>query len=69
MPAPVNGIVNYPAHIAPLWTRDRGANTCTACHNDPDKLDLSASMSGAGRVESYEDLMLGDPLSARTACP
>ena len=24
---PVNGIINYPQHIAPIWTRDRGANT------------------------------------------
>ena len=31
-----------PDHIQPLWTRDRGANTCTDCHNDSDKLDLSA---------------------------
>ena len=27
--APVNGIINYPDHIQPIWTRDRGANTCT----------------------------------------
>ncbi len=60
-PAPTNGIINYPTHVAPLWTRNRGANTCTGCHNDPDKLDLSASMSGTGRTESYEELMLGDP--------
>jgi hypothetical protein len=59
--APVNGIVNYPTHVAPLWTRNRGANTCTACHNDPAKLDLSASIAGTGRVQSYEELMLGDP--------
>ena len=31
-----------PEHIAPLWTRDRGANTCTDCHTDPAKLDLRA---------------------------
>jgi hypothetical protein len=61
IPAPVNGIVNYPTHIAPLWSLNRGANTCTGCHSDPDKLDLSASMSGTGRVESYQDIMLGDP--------
>ena len=54
----------------PLWTRNRGANTCTDCHNDPDKLDLSASMSGAGRIESYEELMLGDPeLDPNTGLP
>ncbi len=58
---PVNGIVNYPTHVAPLWTRNRGANTCTGCHNDPDKLNLSASISGTGRTESYQEIMLGDP--------
>ena len=59
--APVNGLVNYPTHVAPLWTRNRGANTCTACHNDPAKLDLSASTAGTGRTQSYEEMMLGDP--------
>jgi hypothetical protein len=59
---PVNGIVNYPTHVAPLWTRNRGANTCTGCHNDSVKLDLQSTMSGAGRMESYQDLMLGDPV-------
>ena len=61
--APVNGVINYPDHIQPLWTRDRGANTCTNCHNASDaKLDLSASVSGTGRLVSYERLLVGDPL-------
>ena len=59
---PVNGIINYPTHVAPLWTKNRGANTCTGCHNDPDKLDLSASITGTGRIQSYQEIMLGDPL-------
>ena len=62
---PTNGIINYPDHIAPLWTRSRGsagANTCTNCHNDPDKLDLRASIGGSGRTTSYDELMLGDPV-------
>ncbi len=62
---PTNGIINYPDHIAPLWTRSRGtggANTCTNCHNDPDKLDLRASIGGSGRTTSYDELMLGDPM-------
>ena len=59
---PVNGVVNYPEHIAPIWTRDRGANTCTTCHNNPDKLDLGATAGGSGRTSSYDELMLGDPL-------
>ena len=59
--APVRGFINYPTHIAPLWTRNRGPNTCTGCHNDPDKLDLGAQIGGAGRTTSYQELMLGDP--------
>jgi hypothetical protein len=60
--APVNGIINYPQHIAPIWTRDRGVNTCTTCHNNPAKLDLRSTIAGTGRVQSYEELTLGDPL-------
>ncbi|HZV92243.1 MAG TPA: hypothetical protein VFF72_03445 [Caldimonas sp.] len=60
--APVNGIINYPEHIQPLWTRDRGANTCTNCHNDPDLLDLGGTIAGDGRVESYDEVMIGDPV-------
>jgi len=62
---PANGIINYPDHIAPLWTRSRGTggvNTCTNCHNDPDKLDLLSTIAGSGRMVSYDELMLGDPL-------
>ncbi|HEX6706445.1 MAG TPA: hypothetical protein VF169_16930 [Albitalea sp.] len=61
-PAPTNGIINYPDHIAPLWTRDRGANTCTTCHNDSVKLDLRGTTAGTGRLTSYEELLVGDPV-------
>lgn len=60
-PAPVNGVINYPQHIAPLWTRNRGANTCTNCHADPARLDLRDTPSGSGRLVSYEELTVGDP--------
>lgn len=63
--APLNGVINYPQHIAPLWTRSRGtagANTCTACHSDPARLDLRSTIAGTGRLSSYEELLLGDPL-------
>jgi len=67
---PANGIVNYPDHIQPLWARDRGLNTCTTCHNDPDKLDLRATLAGTGRLTSYEELMVGDPvIDAGTGLP
>jgi Tol biopolymer transport system component len=61
-PVPVNGIINYVQHVAPIWTRNRGANTCTNCHADPARLDLRSTPSGTGRVTSYEELMLGDPV-------
>ena len=61
-PAPVDGVINYPEHIQPLWTRDRGAGTCTGCHDDPARLDLRANIGGSGRLVSYEELLVGDPL-------
>lgn len=60
-PAPVNGVINYPQHIQPLWTRDRGANTCTTCHADAAVLDLRSTTAGTGRLVSYEELLVGDP--------
>jgi len=62
---PTNGIINYPDHIQPLWTRSRGvagANTCTTCHSDTARLDLHATVAGTGRLVSYEELLVGDPL-------
>ncbi len=71
--APVNGLINYPDHIQPLWTRSRGAggaNTCTNCHTDSARLDLRANVAGTGRLVSYEELLLGDPvIDAATGLP
>jgi hypothetical protein len=67
---PTRGIINYPEHIAPLWTRPRGTNgenTCTACHNDTDKLDLRANVGGSGRLTSYDELLIGDPVIDATS--
>lgn len=64
-PAPTRGVINYPQHIQPLWERARGphgALTCTGCHTDPAKLDLRATVGGRGRITSYDELLLGDPL-------
>lgn len=64
-PVPANGIINYPDHIQPLWAVRRGGNgasTCTNCHNAAAKLDLSGTVSGKGRMQSYQELMLGDPV-------
>jgi hypothetical protein len=60
---PVNGIINYAQHVAPIWTRSRGANTCTNCHDGTiGPLDLRSTTSGTGRLTSYEELMVGDPV-------
>ena len=61
-PAPVNGLINYPQHVQPIWSRDRGGFTCTGCHADSAKLDLRGTVAGTGRLVSYEELLLGDPL-------
>ena len=61
-PTPTTGLINYPQHIQPLWTRDRGANTCTRCHADTAKLDLREQIAGTGRLTSYEELLVGDPV-------
>ncbi len=64
-PAPVRGLINYPTHIQPIWDRVRGTggvDTCTSCHTDPAKLDLRGTISGAGRLTSYQELLIGDPV-------
>ena len=72
-PAPTGGIINYPEHVAPIWARARGtngANTCTTCHADPTKLDLRATFGGSGRMVSYDELLIGDPvIDAATGLP
>jgi len=68
-PVPSNGVINYPEHIQPLWTRARGpsgAYTCTNCHADSAMLDLRALNAGSGRLLSYEELLVGDPLIDET---
>ncbi len=60
--APVNGLINYRQHIQPLWSRDRGANTCVACHADATRLDLRSTLAGSGRLVSYDELLIGDPV-------
>jgi hypothetical protein len=69
---PTGGIINYPTHIAPLWTLARGtngANTCVNCHSDPTRLDLRATFGGSGRMVSYDELLLGDPVIGANGQP
>jgi len=61
--APVNGVINYPDHIQPLWALNRGANTCITCHTGTDQiLDLTSTIAGTGRMASYESLTVGTPM-------
>src|SRR5690606_28789014 len=65
-------IINYVQHIQPIWTVDRGANTCTSCHAPPTvtglnaapagQLDLSADPSPEEQLQvvSYRELFFND---------
>ena len=62
-------IINYEAHIHPLWNLDRGVNTCTACHTTatgtrvPDaQLDLTDGLSAdeADHFKAYRELLFND---------
>jgi len=61
------GVIDYPTHIQPLWVKPRtgplGENhTCTACHRNAASLDLGNSTTGTGRLLSYDELLIGDPV-------
>jgi hypothetical protein len=62
-------VINYEAHIHPLWAKERGANTCITCHTTnhgaqvPEgQLDLTGGVSdeNARHIESYRDLLFTD---------
>ncbi|HHH36530.1 MAG TPA: hypothetical protein ENK48_06850 [Gammaproteobacteria bacterium] len=65
-------VINYEDHIHPLWGKDRGADTCTACHSPTDamgnprvpeaQLDLSdgASSDQPAHFTSYRELLFSD---------
>jgi len=64
--------INYETHIHPLWALDRGANTCTGCHNAVDagqvaqvpaaQLDLADGQSDTrpDYFKSYAELYFRD---------
>jgi len=69
---PVNGIINYPDHIQPIWDRLRGgtfnSDTCTNCHkpnndiegtNGSAGLDLTNTEDDSRQLTSYQFLLLG----------
>ena len=62
--APVNGVIDYETHIAPIWA----SHNCASCHDGVNNatagrhaLDMSNTMGGAGRQASYDSLLIGDP--------
>lgn len=66
--APENGVIHYPTHIQPLWTKDRGAGTCIACHDNSDPadttsrgLDLRGILNEDETLTSYRALLEGAP--------
>lgn len=70
-PVPVNGLINYPEHIQPLWNR-----ACVSCHNTGSPaagLDLGAAIDlspgGSGRTISYDELTVGEPLTGADGLP
>lgn len=54
-------VINYPEHIQPIWDK-----ACASCHlsGTPagNRLDLSGTIAGTGRLVSYDSLMLGRPV-------
>lgn len=68
---PANGVIDYPTHVAPLFT-----GCAASCHDnndpsDPDSagLDLRATIGGSGRMTSYEELVVGDPVLDANGLP
>ena len=69
-------LINYAQHIHPLWSLNRGVNTCTNCHTNVDpvllidkvpdaQLDLSGDAStvsdqNADHLKSYRELFFND---------
>jgi hypothetical protein len=65
-------IINYVRHVQPIWTLDRGVNTCTNCHATQNmagmtqvpggQLDFSGAASAEEQlhVVSYRELFFAD---------
>lgn len=68
---PMNGVIDYADHIQPLWEKNLPTgNTCITCHNNNDSTDTnsrgldlrSGTQTGSGRLPSYDELLIGDPI-------
>ncbi len=64
-------VINYEQHIHPLWSIDRGVNTCTNCHSNTDgvgdmvpaaQLDLTDGPSNLepANYKAYQELVSAD---------
>ena len=53
-------MIHYEQHIQPLWERDRGADTCTACHSRTDAM-------GNPRVPEGQLELVSDPSDQQSA--
>ncbi len=53
-------VIHYEQHIQPLWERDRGADTCTACHSRTDAM-------GSPRVPEGQLELVSDPSDQQSA--
>ncbi|MDH3527023.1 MAG: hypothetical protein OEM43_05925 [Gammaproteobacteria bacterium] len=65
-------VIHYEQHIHPLWSRDRGANTCTSCHTPTDaagmprvpdeQLDLTDGLDPQvpEHFKTYRELLFND---------
>lgn len=75
--------INYEDHIQPLWEttllRDvdgdndiDGNDTCISCHNATTlagALDLEGGVGGFGRLNAYQELVIGDPVLGPDGLP
>ena len=52
-------VINYSAHIHPLWTKDRGGNTCTNCHSTRDAANVL--QIPAGQLNLSDANLTDDP--------
>lgn len=71
-------VINYETHIHPLWSVDRGADTCINCHGVTDvnsgqspgeQLDLTdgASDQDPDRFKAYHELLFNDAIAGADA--
>lgn len=56
-----DGIIDYAQHIQPIWEE----RNCVSCHGPGSSMDLSDTIGPSGRMQSYDNLVLGRPVADR----